>query len=137
VLFYGTFQGLKVLTGLTNKIKTLQENTMSAWIYLGVAIIFEVIGTVLLKLSDGFEKIGFGMLAIACYSICFWFFAPALKIIPAGVAYAIWAGFGILSITLIGLAFFGQKLTLLNYGFVFLILIGAIGLNLTTEIHKA
>jgi len=60
-----------------------------------------------------------------------------LKVIPAGVAYAIWSGLGILSITLIGLAFFDQKLSLVNYGFIALILIGAIGLNLTTEIHKA
>jgi len=110
---------------------------MSAWMFLGVAILFEVIGTVLLKLSDGFEKIGYGMAAIACYSVCFWFLAPALKVIPAGVAYAIWSGLGILSITFIGLAFFDQKLSLVNYGFIALILIGAIGLNLTTEIHKA
>ena len=110
---------------------------MSAWMFLGVAILFEVLGTVLLKLSDGFEKIGYGMAAITCYSVCFWFLAPALKVIPAGVAYAIWSGLGILSITLIGLAFFDQKLSLVNYGFIALILIGAIGLNLTTEIHKA
>jgi len=41
---------------------------MSAWMFLGVAILFEVFGTVLLKLSDGFEKLGYGMAAIACYS---------------------------------------------------------------------
>ena len=110
---------------------------MSAWMFLGVAILFEVLGTVLLKLSDGFEKIGYGMAAIACYSVCFWFLAPALKVIPAGVAYAIWSGLGILSVTFIGLAFFNQKLSFVNYGFIALILIGAIGLNLTTEIHKA
>ena len=104
--------------------------------FLGVAIVFEVLGTVLLKLSDDFEKLGYGMTAIACYSVCFWFFAPALKVIPAGVAYAIWSGLGILSITLIGLAFFDQKLSLMNYGFIALIVIGAIGLNLTTDIQK-
>lgn len=110
---------------------------MSAWMFLAVAIIFEVCGTVLLKLSSGFEKIGLGMAAIACYSICFWFFAPALKVIPAGIAYAIWAGMGIFAITIIGLTFFDQKLGLLQYGFITLILIGAVGLNLTTDIHKA
>jgi len=119
-----------------HRLKFKRGIVMSAWMFLGVAIVFEVVGTVLLKLSDGFEKLGFGMSAILCYSICFWFFAPALKAIPAGIAYAIWAGNGILSITLIGLVFFGQKLSLLNYGFIILILIGAIGLNLTTEIHN-
>jgi len=109
---------------------------MSAWIYLSIAICFEVAGTILLKLSDGFEKVGLGMAAIGCYSICFWFFAPALKVIPAGVAYAIWAGMGIFAVTVISLAFFGQKLGPLQFGFIALILIGAVGLNLTTDIHK-
>jgi len=89
---------------------------MSAWIFLTLAIFFEVCGTVLLKLSNGFEKAGLGMAAIACYSI--------------------WAGMGIFAVTVIGLAFFGQKLGVLQYGFIALILIGAVGLNLTTEIHK-
>lgn len=110
---------------------------MSAWMFLGVAILFEVCGTVLLKLSNGFEKVGLGIAAISCYSICFWFLAPALKVIPTGVAYAIWAGMGIFAITIIGLTFFDQKLGLLQYSFLAMILIGAIGLNLTTEIHKA
>ena len=110
---------------------------MSAWIFLSIAIMFEVSGTVLLKLSNGFEKIGLGMAAIGCYSICFWFLAPALKVIPVGIAYAIWAGMGIFAVTIIGLAVFGQKLTLLQYGFIIFILIGAVGLNLTTDIHNA
>ena len=43
------------------------------WIYLFIAIAFEVAGTLLLKYSHGFEKVGYGMAAIACYSVCFWF----------------------------------------------------------------
>ena len=109
---------------------------MSAWMFLTTAIFFEVCGTILLKLSDGFEKVGLGMAAIGCYSVCFWFFAPALKVIPAGVAYAIWSGMGIFSIAIISIMFFGQKLDVLQYGFIVLIVIGAVGLNLTTDIHK-
>lgn len=107
---------------------------MTAWIYLSVAILFEVAGTILLKASNGFEKIGFGIAAIACYSICFWFFAPALKVIPAGVAYAIWSGVGIACVTFIGFAFFSDKISGAQFFFIALIICGAIGLNLTTEI---
>ena len=74
---------------------------MSAWVYLSIAIAFEVAGTLLLKASNGFEKIAVGMTAIGCYSICFWFFAPALKSIPAGVAYAVWAGIGIVCVAIL------------------------------------
>ena len=108
---------------------------MSAWVYLTIAITFEVAGTLLLKASNGFEKMAFGMAAIGCYSVCFWFFAPALKAIPAGVAYAIWAGIGIVCVAILSFVLFGQKLSWVQVSFISLIVIGAVGLNLSTDIH--
>ena len=64
---------------------------MNAWIYLALAITLEVTGTFLLKLSDGFEKWHWGALSIACYSACFWVLAPAMKVLPVGIVYAIFA----------------------------------------------
>jgi small multidrug resistance pump len=52
--------------------------------------------------------------------------------IPMGVAYAVWSGLGIVAIAVIGWVVFRQSLTLAQAGFIALILIGAIGLNLTT-----
>lgn len=106
---------------------------MNAWMFLGLAIAFEVSGTMLLKASNGFEKVGIGMASIACYSLCFWLLAPAIKVIPVGVAYAIWAGMGIACAAALSYFIFGQKLGLLQIGFIALILVGAIGLNLTTN----
>ncbi len=103
-----------------------------AWIYLLAAIAFEIAGTAVLKLSDGFEKPAYGFGALALYSGSFWFLAPALKTIPVGVAYAIWAGVGIFAAAVIGWLFFGQRLGPMQYGFIVLILIGAVGLRLTT-----
>ena len=110
---------------------------MSPWVYLSIAIAFEVGGTMLLKASNGFEKVAIGMAAIGCYSVCFWFFAPALKTIPAGVAYAIWAGVGIVCVAILSFALFGQRLSWLQMALISLIVIGAVGLNLTTDIHGA
>lgn len=110
---------------------------MTAWMYLGAAIIFEVAGTLLLKMSNGFEKLVYGGAAMVCYWVCFAFLAPALKVIPVGVAYAIWSGLGIAFLAVLGILLFQQKLALIQYGFIVLILIGAIGLNLTTELHQA
>ena len=106
---------------------------MNAWMFLGLAIVFEVTGTMLLKASSGFEKGGLGMASIACYSICFWMLAPAIKVIPVGVAYAIWAGMGIVCAAGLSIFLFDQKLELAQYGFIGLILVGAIGLNLTMQ----
>lgn len=106
---------------------------MNVWIYLLMAIGLEVSGTLLLKMSNGFENWVLGSLAIGCYSICFWCLAPVLKVIPVGIAYAIWAGAGIALVTLAGLFLFEQKLSAVQLLCIGLIFVGAIGLNLTTH----
>ncbi len=106
---------------------------MSAWAYLVIAIGLGVTGTILLKLSDGFKNKFIGLASIAAYCWCFLFFAPALKVIPTGVAYAIWSGAGIAIVTLFGRVVFKQTLRPVQYVFILLILAGAIGLNLTTQ----
>lgn len=105
---------------------------MSAWLYLSFAIALEVSGTFLLKLSNGFEKTHWGMLSILCFCGCFAVLAPAMKVLPVSIVYAIWAGVGILAASLIGLIAFGERLTLFQIGCVVLILAGSIGLRLTT-----
>ena len=105
---------------------------MTAWVFLGIAIVFEVTGTFLLKLSNGFEKWYWGALSIVCYSACFWVLAPALKVLPVGVAYAIWAGVGIIAAAVLGAVVFDDKLGLVQYGCIALVILGAVGLRLTT-----
>ena len=105
---------------------------MSAWLYLIVAIGLEITGTFLLKLSDGFSKWQWGSLSILCYSLCFWALAPALRDLPVGIVYSIWAGVGIVGATALGLLVFGDRLAVHHYGFIALILVGAVGLRLTT-----
>lgn len=109
---------------------------MSAWVSLLLAIVFEIIGTALLKLSNGFSEAGWGLMAILAYCGSFWFLAPALKTIPIGVAYAIWAGVGIVAVAVIGFVFFEQRLQFLQYLFITMILIGAVGLRLTTQVQS-
>jgi multidrug transporter EmrE-like cation transporter len=106
---------------------------VNAWIYLAAAIVLEILATTLLKLSDGFAKWYWGVLSIALYSACFWVLAPALKTLPVGVVYAIWSGAGIVAITIIGAFFFDERLAALQFFFIAMILIGAMGLQLTTQ----
>jgi small multidrug resistance pump len=105
---------------------------MSPWFYLFLAIALEVSGTFLLKLSNGFENAVWGGLSIACYSACFWVLAPAMKVLPVGVVYAIWAGCGIVAAALIGVLAFGERLGPLQLVFMTLVLVGAVGLRATT-----
>ncbi|MEL7480330.1 MAG: multidrug efflux SMR transporter [Pseudomonadota bacterium] len=106
---------------------------MSGWTWLTLAIFLEILATTCLKLSDGFAKPVWGVASIALYSICFVALSPALKALPVGTVYAIWSGVGIVAIALIGALFFKEQLALMQYGFILLILIGAIGLRATTS----
>jgi small multidrug resistance pump len=106
--------------------------TINAWLLLSGAILCEVAGTSLLNASQGMTRWGYGMAAMLLYGICFWLLAFAMTRIPVGVAYAVWSGFGIVAIAAIGWLIFRQSLSLPQIGFITLILIGAIGLNLTT-----
>ena len=106
---------------------------MNAWMYLMLAIMLEITATLFLKLSDGFAKWQWGTASIFLYSACFWVLAPALKVLPVGVVYALWAGLGIIGATILGLVLFNERLGVAQYGFVALILVGAVGLRLTTD----
>lgn len=106
---------------------------MGAWTFLAIAIVFEVAATLCLKQSDGFAKWQWGAASMALYWVCFGALAFALKTIPVGVAYAIWAGVGIIAVAAIGMVAFGQKLAPLHFVFIGLILVGAVGLRLTID----
>ena len=106
---------------------------MTGWIYLGIAILFEVVATLFLKLSNGFEKPMWVAASIGMYSLCFLVFALALRAIPVSVAYAIWAGIGIVAISILGFMFFDERLSWLQGGFIAMIVIGAVGLRVTTS----
>lgn len=80
------------------------------WLFLGLAIVSEVIATSALKASEGFSHFWLSLLVVIGYGIAFYCLALTLKVIPMGVVYAIWSGIGIVLITLVGWFLFNQKL---------------------------
>ena len=111
--------------------------SLNPWASLVIAIVFEIAATLMLKQSDGFQQTDWAVGSIICYIICFWFFAPALKALPVGVAYAIWSGVGIAAVAVFSWFVFDQHLSGIQIFFIALILAGAIGLNLNTSIKDA
>jgi len=104
------------------------------WFYLVLAIVTEVAGTVFLKLSDGMTKIVPIILTFALYGISFVFLGLCLKKIDVSVSYAIWSGLGTALITIVGIAYFKEPVSVLKIASIALIIIGVVGLNLT-ETH--
>ena len=82
------------------------------WLYLIIAVIFEVIATSALKESNSFTKLVPSLFVIIGYSISFYFLSLTLKNLSIGITYAIWSGLGILLICLVGYFRYGQNLDL-------------------------
>lgn len=106
---------------------------MPHWLYLSVAIVAEVFGTSFLKSAEGFTRIVPSVAVAVSYIIAFFFLGLALKTLPVGIAYAIWAGVGVALIALVGYAFFGQVLDLPAVVGMALIVAGVVVINVFSK----
>ncbi|MBV7297086.1 DMT family transporter [Enterovibrio paralichthyis] len=107
------------------------------YVYLTIAIIAEVIATGALKSSDGFTNLVPSIVVVIGYAVAFYFLSLVLKSIPIGVAYAIWAGLGMVLISIVGLVVFKQKLDIAAVVGVLLIISGVVVIQVfsTTSGH--
>lgn len=83
---------------------------MNSWVVLGIAIVAEVIATSSLKASEGFTKLWPSVAVVVGFAVAFYCLSLCLKVIPVGIAYAVWAGVGIVLITLVGWLVFKQAM---------------------------
>lgn len=80
------------------------------WLYLGTAIIAEVIATSMLKASEGFTRLIPSLVVLAGYATAFYLLSLTLRTIPLGIAYALWSAVGIALVSVIGWLLYGQSL---------------------------
>lgn len=100
------------------------------YVLLGMAIVFEIIATTLLKASEGFSKLIPAAGCVVFYILCFYSFSKALLKIDLGVAYATWCAGGIVATTVIAAVVFRQKLNTVGVIAVVMIVVGCVILNL-------
>ena len=79
------------------------------YLYLIIAIIGEVVGTLSLKSSNGFTLIMPSILVIVGYGVAFYFMILSMKTIPVAITYSIWSGVGIAAVTFIASMKFNEK----------------------------
>ena len=106
---------------------------MSNYVFLAIAIIAEVIATSALKASQSFTELLPSILLIAGYGVAFYCLSLTLRTIPVGIAYAIWSGAGIVLVSLIGFALYGQKLDVWAMVGIGLIIAGVMVINLLSK----
>ncbi|AMO79106.1 small multidrug resistance pump [Pseudomonas citronellolis] len=83
---------------------------MPGYLYLAIAIVAEVIATASLKSVKGLSTPLPLLLVIVGYAISFWMLTLVVRSIPVGIAYAIWAGLGIVLVSVAALVLYQQKL---------------------------
>ena len=103
------------------------------YLYLALAIVFEVLGTSLLGKSEGFSKWLPTVGSLFSFGVCFYFLSLALKNIPLGVAYAIWSGVGIVLTAIVSILVFKNKIDLPFVLGSLLIIAGVLVINLFSK----
>ena len=106
---------------------------MNGLIYLGIAIVGEVIATSFLRASAGFTQLMPTLVVVVGYGVTFYFFSLALQTIPVGIGYAIWSGAGIVLISFIAYFVHGQTLDLPALVGMALILAGVLVINIFSK----
>ncbi|MEQ8333947.1 SMR family transporter [Nisaea sp.] len=79
-----------------------------AYLFLALAIIAEVIGTMALKATNGFTVVLPSAIVLVAYGAAFVLLSFCLREIPVGIAYGIWAGIGIVLVTVAGAVIYKQ-----------------------------
>ncbi len=102
------------------------------WGLLVLAGIEEVIATIAMKYMDGRRKKWPIFVMIIGFILSFYCLSEAMQVLPAGVAYAVWTGIGSVGITLVGILWFKEKFMFSQFISLGLILIGVIGLRMTS-----
>lgn len=106
---------------------------MKNYLFLAGAIICESIATSFLKASNGFTKPLQTAIFIIAMSSSFYLLTLAIKVIPIGIAYAIWSAVGIVLISSVGYFFYNEKLDTPAILGILLIVIGVIVINVFSK----
>lgn len=105
---------------------------MLSWFLLFLGGLFEVGFVTMMKLSKGFTIHRYTALSALCVAISLYALALALRELPVGVGYAVWAGFGAVGTVIVGIAFFRESRALRKLLFILLVIIGIAGLRISS-----
>lgn len=99
---------------------------MNPYIWLGLAIVFEIAATSLLKYAAAQPTVWSVIGVALAYGTAFFFLAQALMTLGVGEAYALWSAIGTLGIFVIGAVIFGEAITAMKIAGAILIVLGII-----------
>ena len=87
----------------------------------------------MLKASEGFSRLYPSIIVVIGYCFSFWALSQVVKVMPLGIAYAIWSGLGIVSVSVAAVFIYQQKLDLPAIIGMGLIIAGVLVINLLSK----
>jgi small multidrug resistance pump len=114
------------------QISQKRGDEQMGWLFLILGIITEVVGTVSMKLSQGFSNWLPTTIMYISYIISLSMITIAMKSIDLSIVYAIWCAVGAFFITIIGIYFFSEPVSMLKIASIALIIIGVVGLKISS-----
>lgn len=105
-----------------------------AWLYLIAAGVVEVAMAASLKASSGWTKLVPSISGVILALLSIFLLTHALRLLPSGMAYAVWTGIGAIGVTVYGAVFYGETLSIPRLACIALVVAGVVGLRLTDSI---
>lgn len=105
-------------------------NQTTAWVFLVVAGLLEIVWAIGMKYSEGFTKLWPSIVTIVAASFSFWLLALAVRVLPIGTAYVVWTGIGAVGAALLGVILFNEPATAARMICIVLIIAGIAGLKI-------
>ncbi len=103
------------------------------WSALIIAGLFEVVWAIFLKNSKGFSEIVPTILFLVTLVISMFLLSYSMRAIPMGIAYPVWTGIGAVGTVIVGIFFFKEDASFLKIIFLSLIMVGIVGLKLSSK----
>jgi small multidrug resistance pump len=107
---------------------------MKTALILFFAVLSEVIATTSLKFSEGFTKLVPSIIVVMGYGLSFYLLSMTLKVMPIGIAYALWSGIGITLTVLLGKILWNESLDWARITGIILIIMGILVINLFSKV---
>lgn len=104
-----------------------------AWTILFCAGLLEIGWAIGLKYTHGFTRLLPTILTVAAMAASMALLGLAVRTLPIGTAYAVWTGIGTAGTVILGIVLLGESASFLRVFFVFLIVVGIVGLKLVAS----
>ena len=103
-----------------------------AWTWLTLAGLLEIAWAIGLKYTEGVTRLWPSLFTGAAMIASVYFLALAVRTLPIGTAYAVWTGIGAVGVAILGMMLFGESRDPVRLGSIALIVLGIVGLKVSS-----